>query len=105
MLQHFRAVIIAGAVAFPGFALADQFNGTWSGKWDGKSTVQIRVANDKVQSYYFRGRAVNVGKTTIKGNTLRFGSDYSVTMTLTGPKTANAHYVGRGTANAALTRK
>ncbi|WP_377291820.1 hypothetical protein [Rhizobium sp. SG2393] len=84
-------------------AHAGDWDGSWSGKWGGKSSALIKIKNDKVVAYYFNGAAQSAGTTKVKDKTLSFGSDYSVALTRTGPKTASAFYKGRGTAKATLT--
>ena len=85
-------------------AQAASWDGTWSGKWGGKSSGRVTIKNNKVTSYYYQGRAQAVGGTNVSGNTLRFGSGYSVTMTMTGSNSANATWRGDGTAQANMTR-
>lgn len=80
------------------------WDGTWSGKWSGKSSGKVTIKNNKVTSYYFQGRPQAVGGTKVSGNTIRFGSGYSVTMTLTGANSADAIWRGDGTATAAMRR-
>lgn len=80
------------------------WDGTWSGRWGGKSSGKVVVKNNKVTSYYFQGRPQAVGGTKVSGNTLRFGSGYSVTMTMTGSNSASAIWRGDGTAKANMTR-
>lgn len=80
------------------------WDGTWSGKWGGGSSARITIKNNKVTSYYFQGRPQGVGSTKMSGNTIRFGSDYSITMTMTGSNSASAAYRGNGTAQADMTR-
>ena len=63
---------------------AVSWDGTWSGKWGGKSSGKVTIKNNKVTSYYFKGRPQAVGGTKASGKTIRFGSGYSVTMTMTG---------------------
>lgn len=94
------------ATASPKKAAAQSvsWDGTWSGKWGGRATGQIRIKGNKVVAYYFRGRAQNVGATKVSRNTIRFGSDYTVTLTMTGDDTASAFYRGDGTAKANMRR-
>lgn len=80
------------------------WDGTWSGKWGGKAAGQIRIKGNKVVAYFFRGRPQNVGTTKVSRNTIRFGSDYTVTLTMTGDDTASALYRGDGTAKANMRR-
>lgn len=80
------------------------WDGTWSGKWGGKSSGKVIIKNNKVTSYYFQGRPQTVGSTTVSGNTIRFGSGYSVSMTMTGANSASAVWRGDGTAQANMTR-
>ncbi|QRM56410.1 hypothetical protein [Sinorhizobium sp. BG8] len=85
-------------------AQTTSWDGTWSGKWGGKSSGKVTIKNNKVTSYYFKGRPQAVGGTKVSGKTLRFGSGYSVTMTMTGANSADATWKGDGTATAAMTR-
>lgn len=80
------------------------WDGTWSGKWGGKASGKVTIKNNKVTSYYFQGRPQKVGGTNVSGNTIRFGSGYSVTMTKTGANSASAVWKGDGTAQAHMTR-
>ena len=109
----FTALFLISALTLPTLAeaapkkaqaAAQTWDGTWSGKWGGKSSGRVTVKGNKVTSYYFRGQPQSVGKTTVSGKTLRFGSDYSVTMTLTGDNSASAFWRGNGTAKAEMVR-
>lgn len=62
-------------------------------------------ANDTVVAYYFKGEPQRVGPTSVSGNTLSFGSGYSVRMTLTGKNTASASYSSFGRKNTAKLRR
>lgn len=100
-----QGILVAAAVTLATPVLAQQFDGTWVGKWGGQSDARIRVEKNKVTSYRFMGRPQVVGQTKIQGNTLSFGDDYVVRMTLTGARSADAHYSGRGAATAKLSRQ
>ncbi len=84
---------------------AASWDGTWSGKWGGKASGKVTIKNNKVTSYYFQGRAQRVGGTEASGKTIRFGSGYSVTMTMVGENSASAVWKGDGTAQASMTRR
>lgn len=85
-------------------AQAATWDGVWSGKWGGKASAQVTVKNSKVTSYYYQGRPQSVGTTKASGKTIRFGSGYSVTMTMTGANSADATWKGDGTAQASMSR-
>jgi len=87
-------------------ALAGDFDGTWAGKWSGGSSAKIHVVNDVVKAYYFRLTPQGVGATKRTGKALVFGSDYRITMTMTGKNTAHASYRSKynGSAEADLVR-
>jgi hypothetical protein len=86
-------------------AMAGEFDGTWKGRWGGGSSAQIVVAKDKVTSYRFNGNPQRVGGTSVNGKKLVVGSDFKITMTLTGKNAADAAYSGpHGKAAAKLTR-
>lgn len=100
----FASVAVAVAL-FSSTVLAGDFDGTWKGKWDGESSAKISVKNDKVTSYYFEGKPQAVGGTKVKGKKLVFGSDYRITLSLTGKDTAHASYrQGSGSAEADMVR-
>lgn len=80
------------------------WDGTWSGKFNGRSAGRIIIRNNRVISYSFRGRPQTVGSTRMSGRTIRFGSGYSITMTMTGANSASAVWRGDGTAQADMTR-
>jgi hypothetical protein len=100
------AFVATGMIAsFPAFA--GTFDGKWTGKWDGKAPAEIRVANDKVTSYNFRGKYQLLGTTSVTGKKLTFGNGkYKIIMTMTAPSEANAAYSGFGQHSTAhFTRK
>jgi hypothetical protein len=77
-------------------ALAGNFDGTWTGKWDGIAPAKIRVSNDKVTSYIFRGQRQSLGTTSVAGKRLTFGKKYTITMTMAASGEASATYSGFG---------
>lgn len=99
-------VLVALAVSMSSASVfAGDFDGTWTGKWSEKSTAKIRVVDDKVVSYSYKGEAQDVGGTKRKGKKLVFGSDYRITLSLTGKDSAHASYrQGSGSAEADLKR-
>lgn len=101
-----RSVLVAVfGIASISQAVAADFNGTWSGRWNGGASAQIQVVKDKVASYRFNGQPQRVGATKISGDTLTFGSDFKITLRPSGKNSVNANYSGPyGKASAKLTR-
>lgn len=95
LVAAFALIVLSSSVA-----VAANFDGTWSGKW-GATPTTIRVKGDKVVSYYFDNRGQRIGRTTVNGKVLTFGSGYTIKMTLTGANTAKASYQGYGRTNKA----
>lgn len=104
-IQHTIILAAAIGIASVSQSLAADFDGTWSGRWNGGSSAQIQVAGDKVTAYRFNGQKQRVGATRISGDTLTFGSDFTIVLKRTSNKSANATYSGPyGKASAKLTR-
>lgn len=103
-LNFTAAFVAATLLATP--VIAGDFDGTWTGRWSATSTAKIRIVDDKVTAYHFKGRSQKVGPTTRKGKKLVFGTDYRITITLTGKSSAHASYrTNGGSAEADLVRK
>jgi hypothetical protein len=80
-----------------------KFDGTWQGSWGGSAATVISIHGGKVTSYTYKGTSVPIGQTTTSGNTLSFGSGYTVTLTLAAPNRATAQYTGsQGRSTASL---
>jgi hypothetical protein len=80
-----------------------KFDGTWRGAWGGSAATVISINGGKVTSYTYKGTSVPIGQTTTSGNTLSFGSGYTVTLTLAAPNRATAQYTGsQGRSTASL---
>jgi hypothetical protein len=95
-------------------AMAGEFDGSRTGKWNGKAPAEIHIAGNRVTAYKFRGKSAFVGRSSVSGKTISFkGSTmrfkrpfpFDVTMTLTGKSSTKAHYSdGNSQANASMTR-
>ena len=105
-----RFLVIVAVAAMAGTATAQDadWNGYWSGLWEGKAATSVTILDGRVTEYTFLGRSHRVSDVTFAGDTLSFNSNDEtgvVTLRRIAPNKAQAEYVTVGSKGTATLTK
>ena len=105
-----RLLVIAAVGAMAGVATAQDadWNGYWSGLWEGKAATLVTILDGRVTDYTYLGRTQRVTDVTFAGDTVSFNSNEEtgvVTLRRIMPNKAQAEYVNVGSKGTATLTK
>jgi hypothetical protein len=84
------------------------WNGTWTGAWNGGSTTFVTISGGRVVRHIYLGAPQPIRTWRVSGDAVSFGSSgYLITMKKIGPGKAAAEYkglIGQGDAVAIFTK-
>lgn len=91
-------------VALPSLAGDRSWDGVWEGSTEIGAKVSVRFEGGEVSAYRFRRQNISLGFSSTDARQAKFGAGAAlVTVTRTGPNTANFMYESRSMGNAAAT--